>query len=338
MLSEQAKPVRTVEQRNCVFCDVPGDVLYVGQLDKLYPHSDQQRWDIRQCPNCRLLWLDPRPVPEDIPLLYRDYYTHIAPAPEPQNLMRRLRFLVRHYRLLRGLAVVVLRHRPDLFHRTPTLWDLVWLSPDRHGTILDVGCGNGAFLATMRATGWYVAGVEPDSQAAKLARTMFDLSIQATTLEQAVMEPDTFDVARMNQVIEHLDDPVRTLRACYRVLRPGGRIVIATPNALSRAHVRIFHEHWVHLDPPRHLWVFSPEALRIAVEQAGFRVEHLLTSAHGETFTWAMSRKLSSSDKVASPRKEHLQTIWFQLTTFMLDLVQPAGDGLVAIAVKESDR
>jgi SAM-dependent methyltransferase len=83
--------------------------------------------------------------------------------------------------------------------------------------------------------------------------------------------PDaSFDAVTLNHVIEHVPDPIQTLRECARILKKDGRLVILTPNSSSLGH-RVFKQDWRGLEPPRHLHLFSMQSMRRTLELAGFR-------------------------------------------------------------------
>src|SRR6266498_1686762 len=98
------------------------------------------------------------------------------------------------------------------------------------GRLLDVGCGTGIFLAVMRERGWRVAGLEPNEAWAAQLRRNLDLEVHTGTLERVPPTLGQFDVVTMLDVIEHLADPLAALAADRRVLRPGGLLVLTTPN------------------------------------------------------------------------------------------------------------
>ncbi len=75
----------------------------------------------------------------------------------------------------------------------------------------------------------------------------------------------------LTHVIEHVHDPVDLLRECGRVLRPGGRMMVETPNAESSGH-RLFGIAWHGLDAPRHLYLFSPTSLLVCAQKAGLQI------------------------------------------------------------------
>jgi SAM-dependent methyltransferase len=141
------------------------------------------------------------------------------------------------------------------------------------GTILDVGCGNGAFLSKMKAPGMRAYGVEFSPDGAKEARRR-GLNVKCGTLEQQKYPARFFDVITLNHVFEHVPDPLGTLRELKRILKPGGRIIIAVPNTRSLA-AKLFGRYWASLDPPRHLSVHSPRTMRIAADRTGLTVRNI---------------------------------------------------------------
>jgi SAM-dependent methyltransferase len=143
------------------------------------------------------------------------------------------------------------------------------------GRALDVGCGNGRFVAALQVCGWHAEGVEPDPRSAAIARRATGAPIHASLLEGRLRE-QSFDLITMNHVLEHLEDPLACLRACHRLLRPTGQLAVAVPNLRSLSH-RAFGEHWHALDPPRHLVLYDRTSLASTLERAGFTVSSLET-------------------------------------------------------------
>jgi 2-polyprenyl-3-methyl-5-hydroxy-6-metoxy-1,4-benzoquinol methylase len=242
-----------------MLCGAEGRVLYRDLPDRLFQAPG--RWDHRVCPDprCGLVWLDPMPTPEFIGELYREYYTHETERPgERSGLATIKRALKQLYEL--SLALIGVRQRRRRHY-------LLYLDQARPGTLLEVGCGSGERLAEFRRLGWTVLGQEVDGKAAETAQASFDLPVHVGPLE--TLEPDEqFDAVIANHVIEHVHDPVKLIRQSMRLLRPGGRLVIATPNAASLGH-RIFGRSWMALDPPRHLYLYSPSTLTKLARRSG---------------------------------------------------------------------
>ena len=177
--------------------------------------------------------------------------------------------------------------------------------------LLDVGSGSGHFLTRMRELGWDVTGVEPDGQAARAARESFGLDIREGVLEEAGFPDNSFDAVTMHHVIEHVSDPVATLQEVRRVLRPGGRTVMVTPNAGALGH-RLFVEAWRGLEVPRHFHLFSPGNLKIAAERADLRVVNIRTTARSARWMYAAS-SLIRKDGVLPGGTPVKQGLWLRL-------------------------
>ncbi|MBI4509385.1 MAG: class I SAM-dependent methyltransferase [Deltaproteobacteria bacterium] len=142
-----------------------------------------------------------------------------------------------------------------------------WLSSQvtSKGTLLDVGCGDGTFLLQAQAKGWHVVGTEMNP---KVARAQ-GLDVGETLDDVAALGP--FQAITLWHSLEHMRDPRGTLERVRHLLSPGGRIVVAVPNAQGW-QARVFGAGWFHLDVPRHLYHFSERALDSLFGTVGLRV------------------------------------------------------------------
>jgi hypothetical protein len=95
----------------------------------------------------------------------------------------------------------------------------------------------------------------------------------------------------MGNVIEHVYDPAGLLVFCHRILAPGGRIVVVTPNARSLGHA-YFKQDWRGLEPPRHLQIFTQQSLRKALTESGFAIASARTTNRGFWYLCGMSARL----------------------------------------------
>ncbi len=271
--------IRTKRQPVCVFCGSAGKVLHQGMVDPFFDSSGV--WTMKQCleVTCGLLWLDPAPIAEDLHLAYRQYFTHGAIDGRP-NLATRLR--ARLFPMYLALASV-----PALLaglRRSKHQILRMFLDDLEPGKLLDVGCGKGVFLNRMRKMGWAVDGIDFDPKAIETAKVEFDLELRCGDLASARLAPASFDVVTLSPVIEQVDDPVALLKEVRRILTPGGRWVITTPNSASLGH-REFGPYWFGLDPPRHVKVYSPNSLARLGRAAGFiECTTFSTAANADTF------------------------------------------------------
>jgi SAM-dependent methyltransferase len=144
---------------------------------------------------------------------------------------------------------------------------------DAASPLLELGCGTGRFLDRLRASGWTGAltGVEYDDVTAQATSRRLGISVSSGTVEATPLLDGEFGAIVLRHVIEHLRDPLAQLPRLRRALRPGGLLYLATPdaNALS---ARVFGERWWGYEVPRHLVVFSAQALQDALTDAGFTV------------------------------------------------------------------
>ncbi len=215
------------------------------------------------------------PLAEDLHLAYADYLTHDSYGTGINGSGGAM------YRLVRGVAArtagMIFKQSIGIERKRLKMSNLC-IDDDIPGKLFEVGCGSGDFLARMRACGWDVEGVDFDPKAAGNARRKHGLAIHTGTMEQLDLPSETYDVVAMSHVIEHVCDPVSMLRECLRILNRSGKLVLVTPNADSLGH-RLYKGSWLHLDPPRHINLFSPAGIRIIVQKAGFAGIEVATSA-----------------------------------------------------------
>src|SRR5262249_10556053 len=106
--------------------------------------------------------------------------------------------------------------------------------------------------------------------AVERVRTELGLPALVGTLPHPELQPQSFDIITMWQSLEHVHAPLEVLREAYRLLAPGGRLVVAVPN-IESLPFRWFGNAWYGLDLPRHLRRFAPCTVRLMLERAGFR-------------------------------------------------------------------
>ncbi len=139
------------------------------------------------------------------------------------------------------------------------------------GRILDIGCGRADFLALMAARGWLATGLELDKRVLNQGKGSKGIDLRIGGLEDVKFPEAHFNVITFWHVFEHLRNPLWALKECSRILKQGGLLVVAVPNARS-FQARIAGGRWFHLDPPYHLYHYSDDNLRRLLENAGFDV------------------------------------------------------------------
>ena len=220
---------------HCPWCNNTAVKPYLHVKDDVL---SQEEFDIFECPHCHLLFTDPRPAPSKISAYYesKEYYSH------QEN---KSGFIPKIYEAVKK---VNLQHKVSL-----ALGDL----PVGH--LLDIGCGVGDFLIQAKQAGWTVQGIEPSQQARTIASQRSNLHplmpSEAHTLANA-----SFDVITLWHVLEHIDDLHAQIADFVRLLKPGGRLVLALPNFKS-ADAEYYREYWAAYDVPRHLNHFCRESI-----------------------------------------------------------------------------
>jgi SAM-dependent methyltransferase len=141
--------------------------------------------------------------------------------------------------------------------------------------VLDIGCATGTLLAELRNRGWDCAGVEICESEAEYARRERGLDVRGGPLEESHFPDNHFDAVLASHVIEHLTDPAGLVQEVRRILSPGGRFIVTTPN-IAGFQAQLFTGHWrsAIFD---HLYLFSVKTLTRLLEQNGFTVERIKT-------------------------------------------------------------
>lgn len=333
--------IRVENRSTCYLCGLPGEILYAGMRDRLF--SAPGIWTVRLCRNCQLAWLDPCPLPQEVNTLYLDYYTHYITKSDSlaiklkQSAKRAVwaAWLGYHQNVGRLLLLVgyIARLCPPLYEAA--VMTVMGLSAERRGRLIDIGCGNGQFLALMRCLGWEVLGVDPDVEAARVAENTFGIKVISSTLEEANLPEAIADAITMNHVIEHVSDPLRLLKESKRILKPGGTLVVVTPNLNSLGRY-VFGASWRDWDIPRHLFIFSRESLEKCAYQAGLRVNSLRTTARSARWIWATSHVIHTKGRCPNPdRKKFSRGVHFKGWVFQwLEHLFGNGEELMLIATR----
>jgi len=147
--------------------------------------------------------------------------------------------------------------------------------------LLDVGCSIGFFLDEAKEKGWKVFGVEPSEWASHYATEQLNLKVYNTTLENAKLQDNYFNVVVMLDTIEHLLNPGNVLIEIKRILKPNGILYINTPDVESAAS-RILRAKWWGINR-YHLHYFSKKTLSKLLTSVGFR--DMKYSTYIRTFT-----------------------------------------------------
>lgn len=305
-------------------------------------------WELWRCATCGSAYLDPRPTVDDIGLAYQNYYTHGVHGTrvgyDRLGVIQKLRrALVNGYTQKRygssdipaisfgyylALLVPFIKNTPDRNFRH--------LPPPKKKAmrLLDVGCGDGEFLSLASSCGWDVFGLDPDGRAIANASSKGIEALQAG-IEYFDGKSEIFDFISLSHVIEHLHKPNYTIERCFDLLRPGGSLWIETPN-INGPGARVFGKNWRGLEAPRHLVLFSLDALRQVLMHTGFSSVSVADrpSPLRGTFraSFAMSVGLSQYADVQVPKIVKLRAIASNISTILV----PSRKEFLTVIAKKS--
>jgi SAM-dependent methyltransferase len=152
--------------------------------------------------------------------------------------------------------------------------------------IVEVGAGQGRFVAAARAAGYETRGLEPSARGVEVARER-GVELERAGIEDAAVPAASVDGIVVWHVLEHLDDPGAAVGRMAAWLRPGGALLLGVPN-IDSLQAAIGGGRWLHLDLPRHRHHFTPAGVRALLSRHGLavRAEHHVLLEHNPFGMW----------------------------------------------------
>ena len=317
MILRTAPSVARAEEpsRPVTWCDDPCPLCGRRDEELLFEAADPSPasgpglvFAVVECRDCRLAYTNPRPEAGSISQFYpADYRPHRRP--------RKMRAAGNPSWWARNTG----RSSPERDGGLP------WVG---EGRLLDFGCGGGGYLARMAEQGWRVTGLDAALGAVQRVRDL-GLEALAGSLPHPHLRAASFDVVTMWHSLEHVHAPLPILREAFRLLVPGGKLIVAVPNRASWA-ASAFGPAWFGLDLPRHLTHFDPETLAKMLTAAGFRVDETKLVRHSD---WLRSSAKLARQRPDAPRWQRALT-WKPLAKLVAALAYGANasDCLMAVA------
>jgi 2-polyprenyl-3-methyl-5-hydroxy-6-metoxy-1,4-benzoquinol methylase len=172
--------------------------------------------------------------------------------------------------------------------------------------VLEVGCAHGGYVALLGWAGFEAVGTEMSPAVAHFAHETFGVTVLAGPVEQQAFAPGSFDVVILNDVAEHLPDPLATLGHCARLLTGAGFFVIQTPEYrehLSYSDLKASNDLFLkHMDRnnDEHLYLFSRRSAGLLFSRLGFPVLDFSAPVYPYDMSFAASRAPIAPQEEAS--------------------------------------
>ncbi len=248
-----------MSKMNCKICDKKCDVADTDVLD--FEYESPGRYTYYRCANCGLFNISPIPDEDILNLAYP--VTYHAYQSQPTRLARKLKS----------------RYWRDKASRIKS-----FLNEDSR--VLDIGCANGDFLLELKKMGVRnLKGIDFGLETVNRAQTAGIDAVQGD-FDTYDFKGELFDIIVMTNFIEHVYDPVKTIKKCRSILTRGGVIAGETPNTESWDY-NLGRRFWGGYHTPRHLFIFNEPSLRELACQTGFIFEgihNMVQPAH-----WALT-------------------------------------------------
>jgi SAM-dependent methyltransferase len=293
-------PAKALDYQNrCPVCDG-------GEILRGY---DLKEFEVLRCASCKTAWRSNMYTPEQVAAMYEDEPYEEHPFFGYDSDAETLRKVPRYRRFQQGLEVV---------EREVGV-----------GRLLDVGCGAGTFMAIAAARGWDVYGVEMnDALVAEAEKAVGEGRVVCGAFEALDPEDAKYDAITLWDVIEHVLDPVSFIERAQRMLRPGGIIVICTPDeesVLANTGKRILGVsggRWNHpalaLHPRYHTFFFSGTSLENLFKARGMNVvasySQAAFAAHSELASRAQKLVIGMIERFAGLRDRRYERVIFART------------------------
>lgn len=242
--------------KSCHICG--GDAAFFKNVyDDRYGYPGS--FKLLNCMKCRHKFLDAAFGPKELTELYTNYY--------PRSSWK-----VEDYRPLK--EAVGFGAWLDGTKCSPIRW------VPKNVRVLDVGCGFGESLGYYASRGCDAYGVEGDENIRRVAEK-YGFKVHVGLFDPDIYQPEFFDYVTMAQVIEHVTDPLSTLKGIARILKPGGIAILSTPNSDGWGR-KTFGRRWINWHAPYHIQHFSIKSMKIAAEKAGLIVKKYKTITSSE--------------------------------------------------------
>ncbi len=257
---------------NCPVCDHSQSSPFLTVKD--YTVSKQD-FTIVACEGCGFKYTNPRPQDSKLGLYYKSE-NYISHSDTKKGIVAKLYHAVRWYALKRKLQLVE--------------------KNVSRGTLLDYGCGTGAFAEVCFKAGWSVTGYEPDSDARRIAVSRGIAAIG--DFKEISSKANSFDAITLWHVMEHIPDLNEKVQQLFSFLKPEGYLFVAVPNYKSYDGEH-YGAHWAAYDVPRHLSHFDQSTMKRLLMSVGFQWKSTLPMTFDSFYVSILSEQYKTGQKAS---------------------------------------
>ncbi len=240
-----------IHYKNCPVCNSANISFVFAAKDYTVSKETFQVW---QCANCTLRFTQHVPDKNNIGPYYQsaDYISHSNTS---KGFINKLYHTVRSF---------TLQSKKNLIEK---------YAGKQNGHLLDIGAGTGAFASTMQKANWSVTALEPDATARANAKKDFNIELQPSE-NLFKLDKNSFDAITLWHVLEHVHDLQLYIQIFFSLLKDNGVLIIAVPNYTSY-DAKEYAEFWAGYDVPRHLYHFSPQSMKLLLQQHNFKLKKI---------------------------------------------------------------
>lgn len=236
-----------IEIKKCSICEKSDFKNHLESKDFSVTGED---FNIQECIHCGFIFTNPRPDDKDLEKYYiSDNY--ISHTDKNKSLFEKT------YQIIKKISI-------NQKFRLIT-------SYIKNGSILDIGCGTGAFLYKFKKNNWKTKGVEPSEIARKKGVLKYDLDITSSVDLKKIS--GKYDVITMWHVLEHMPDLNSSINDLCKLLSQKGKIVLAVPN-IESYDCQYYKKYWAAYDLPIHLSHFSKKSISNLFENYNFKLSY----------------------------------------------------------------
>ena len=257
------------KQNKCKICGNLEKNRYHIAREMMFGYRDEFLY--MECGSCGVLQLIN--VPESIEKYYPSNYYSFFPQNKYSILVRQIYSALTYKNGLLGDIIM------NICSKNDAILSLKRLKIKENQRILDIGCGSGQLLLMLKFLGFDdIMGIDPYIKKDILYSN--GVKICKKELEEV---KDIFDIIMLHHVFEHMDQPQKIMNNLSRILSPNGRIIIRLPIASSYAWHH-YGVNWMHMDPPRHFYLYTLKSIEILCRNACMHIEKIIYESNESQF------------------------------------------------------